>query len=147
MKKAPEKFRLDKHHRLARKVSPVLIGDSSLGNNGFFIIPHPNIDDYTLSCMISDGGLLNDDQWEHVSITINCKDKPVKRCPTWAEMCFIKDLFWNDDETVMQLHPPKADHVNNHPYCLHLWKPVNKTIPVPPAIMVGLPGKTEKDFA
>jgi hypothetical protein len=36
-----------------------------------------------------------------------------------------------------QLHPAKADYVNQHPNCLHLWKPTTDTIPLPPSIMVG----------
>jgi hypothetical protein len=70
--------------------------------------------------------------WEHVSVSL------ANRCPTWAEMCFVKDLFWLPTECVMQLHPPEADHVNNHPFCLHLWRPVAADIPRPPALFVGV---------
>jgi hypothetical protein len=38
-------------------------------------------------------------------------------------MAFVKRLFFRDDETAMQLHVPASDHVNQHPYCLHLWRP------------------------
>jgi len=68
--------------------------------------------------------------WEHVSATLP------NRCPNWAEMSYLKEAFWDDHETVMQLHPPKSTYVNYHPYCLHLWKPVRLTIPVPPIIYV-----------
>ena len=54
--------------------------------------------------------------WEHVSVSL------IDRCPTWEEMCFVKDLFWNDDELVVQFHPPKSDYINCHPFVLHLWK-------------------------
>jgi hypothetical protein len=70
--------------------------------------------------------------WEHVSISLP------KRCPTWDEMNYVKGVFWRDDEVVMQLHPAKANYVNNHPFCLHLWRPLNATIPTPPSIMVGV---------
>lgn len=69
--------------------------------------------------------------WEHVSISTR------RRTPNWMEMCFVKDLFWSDEECVMQLHPPKSDYVNNHPHCLHLWRPTLVDIPRPPSIMVG----------
>lgn len=69
--------------------------------------------------------------WEHVSVSLP------NRCPTWAEMCLVKELFWEDDEAVMQLHPPKADYVNCHPYCLHLWRPLVGQIPLPPKELVG----------
>jgi hypothetical protein len=69
--------------------------------------------------------------WEHVSVSAQ------KYCPTWREMCFIKDLFWDEEETVMQLHPPKSRWINNHATCLHMWKPLEAEIPLPPDITVG----------
>ena len=69
--------------------------------------------------------------WDHVSVSLS------GRCPTWKEMSFVKDIFFEIDETAMQLHVPYADHVNCHTNCLHLWRPQNTTIPRPPAIMVG----------
>lgn len=71
-------------------------------------------------------------EFEHCSVSIPT------RCPSWEQMCSIKDTFWNDDEVCMQLHPAKKDYVNNHPYCLHIWKPIDKEIPLPPTIMVGV---------
>ena len=53
-------------------------------------------------------------------------------------MCEIKSMFFEDDEVVMQLHPKKTEYVNNHNYCLHLWKPIGKEIPTPPSILVGI---------
>jgi hypothetical protein len=38
-------------------------------------------------------------------------------------MCHVKELFFDADECVMQLHPPKSEYVNCHQYCLHLWRP------------------------
>ncbi|MCK1641257.1 hypothetical protein IVA95_27645 [Bradyrhizobium sp. 157] len=40
----------------------------------------------------------------------------------------------------MQLHPPQSRYVNNSRYCLHLWKPINQDIPMPPASFVGVVG-------
>ena len=68
--------------------------------------------------------------WDHVSVSF--KD----RCPTWNEMCMVKDLFFNDDETVIQYHPMKSEYINNHPYCLHLWINQSKDIELPPTILV-----------
>lgn len=73
--------------------------------------------------------------WEHVSaraIERNGKE----RVPTWAEMCWLKDQFWNDDECVVQYHPPRSEWVNVHPFVLHLWKPVGIELPRPPIIAV-----------
>lgn len=69
--------------------------------------------------------------WEHCSVSLPT------RCPSWEQMCVMKDLFWNDDEVCMQLHPAKKDYINNMQYCLHIWKPIDKKIPTPPTIMVG----------
>jgi hypothetical protein len=110
-----------------------LATDNSFGANGNFIIPHYKIVDYYFNCIIRSGM-----GWEHVSVSLIGKKKPITRCPTWEEMCFIKSQFWSDDEAVMQLHPPKKDWVNNHPYCLHLWRPQFSLIPLPPSDMVGI---------
>ena len=70
--------------------------------------------------------------WEHVSVSRH------DRCPTWDEMCQVKALFWSDDDCVIQYHPPASDYVNNHPNCLHLWRPIGVELPVPPSILVGV---------
>jgi hypothetical protein len=69
--------------------------------------------------------------WEHVSVSL------ADRVPTWALMCSIKEMFWDDDECVVQYHPPKRYYVNHHPHCLHLWKPTRKNMPMPPTILIG----------
>ena len=58
------------------------------------------------------------------------------RCPTWAEMCIIKDIFFEEAECCVEYHPAKSNYVNIHPNCLHIWKPQNRSIPVPPKIFV-----------
>ena len=70
--------------------------------------------------------------WEHVSASYN------RKTPTWEEMCRIKDIFWHEDECVIQYHPAKEDYINCHPHCLHLWKPIGVEIPKPPKIFVGI---------
>ena len=55
-------------------------------------------------------------------------------------MCEYKDLFWKEDECVVQFHPPKSEYVNNLEHCLHLWKPIEKyvgSIPIPDSLLVG----------
>lgn len=85
-----------------------------------------------LMILASPGDANEDIPWEHVSVSTN------HRCPTWREMCYVKDLFWDEEEAVMQLHPPRSTWVNNHPFCLRLWRPSNGNIPLPPSIAVGL---------
>lgn len=79
--------------------------------------------------------------FEHLSVST-----PIKT-PTWEQMCKMKDIFWQEDEVCMQLHPKKEDYVNNHNYCLHIWRPIDKVIPTPPSIMVGFKeGKEVEDI-
>lgn len=105
----------------------------SYGNAGMFKIPHYKIDHYTFVAMVGDMS-----GWEHVSISIVSNKMEVKRCPTWEEMCWLKDIFWDEDDCVMQLHPPKSEHVSTHNYCLHMWRPIGVEIPLPHGLMVGL---------
>ena len=86
-----------------------------------------NKEDKVLTFVFSFGG-----GWEHLSVSTP------NRTPSWDEMQKMKEIFWKDDEVCMQLHPRKEYYVNNHPHCLHIWKPINKKIPTPPSIMVGL---------
>lgn len=69
--------------------------------------------------------------WDHVSVSL------VDRCPTWSEMEVVKRLFFEPYEAAMQLHVPTSDHISFHPYTLHIWRPQNVPIPLPPKIMVG----------
>lgn len=73
-------------------------------------------------------------RWDHVSVSLS------DRCPTWDEMDFVKRLFFKPDEVCFELHVEAKDHISNHPYCLHIWRPLDAKIPLPPSIMVGLPG-------
>ena len=72
----------------------------------------------------------NNDGWDHVSISTR------ERCPRWNEMQQIKELFFEDDEVVMQLHPEKTEYINLAETCLHLWRPQNVEIPTPPPALV-----------
>lgn len=66
------------------------------------------------------------------------------RTPTWAEMCKIKGIFWDDEDCVVQFHPPKSEYVNNHPHVLHLWRATNQLLPQPDSLMVGVKGLSLK---
>jgi hypothetical protein len=70
--------------------------------------------------------------WDHVSVVpLN-----VKRVPTWEEMCWVKDMLFLPNECVVQYHPAEANYINDHRHCLHLWRPQNGELPVPPKIFV-----------
>lgn len=72
--------------------------------------------------------------WDHVSVSLPGR----KRCPTWDEMCAVRDLFFRPEAVVLEIHPRAADYVNDHPYVLHLWQWQGGEIPCPPPITVGL---------
>lgn len=114
---------------------PQFKSEDSDGMNGFFVIPVAQ-DTWALTLASCGNEIV---PWDHVSARIGVKKyhgKMVERCPSWDEMCLLKDIFWDDTECVMQLHPKAADYVNHHPFVLHLWKPHNLEIPMPPKISV-----------
>jgi hypothetical protein len=53
-------------------------------------------------------------------------------------MCFVKDLFWDAEDVVIQHHPAKSEYVNLHDNCLHLWRSIGKEIPAAPKELVGI---------
>lgn len=112
---APEKFRM---------LSGRLASSAADGNNGAFSVKLKH--GQTVTVIATDGA-----GWEHVSVSRQ------DRCPTWDEMCQVKDLFWDGEDCVLQYHPPRSEYVNNHPYCLHLWRPIGVEVIAPPSILVG----------
>lgn len=112
-----EKYRLREKERECYGCN----GDS--GNGVFKVF----VNGKSFFCIASNGG-----GWEHISVSMPNQ----KRCPTWEEMCAIKDMFFEAEEVVVQYHPKKSEYVNNHLYCLHLWKPINKEIPTPSKLFV-----------
>jgi hypothetical protein len=111
----PEKYRVQDGQ---------MASNSRFGNNGAFVLK--------LSTAQVVYAIASDQfGWEHVSVSRR------DRCPTWFEMCQVKDMFWDADDCVVQYHPPESEYVNNHPYCLHLWRKIDEPFPLPPRIMVG----------
>jgi len=105
-----------------RQVHPLLGASKPGRNEGYFVIPRPAGD---LRIIASDGY-----GWDHVSVSL------ADRCPTWDEMQRVKQLFWGDDETVVQYHPRADAYHNEHPYCLHLWKRQGSHYELPPKHMI-----------
>jgi hypothetical protein len=83
--------------------------------------------------IIANDACRDSEWWEHVSASHR------DRTPTWEEMVWLKDQFWNDDEVVVQFHPAKQNYVNWHSYCLHLWRPTRHKdkLSLPPPVLVG----------
>jgi len=120
----PEKLRITKH--------PILGSTSADGNNVAFRMMSPEQYGWLLLLICSDGY-----GWEHVSVHAYRRSDRKPRTPTWTEMCYVKDLCWDAEDVVMQLHPAKSEYVNEHPFTLHLWRPTDREIPTPPSILVG----------
>jgi len=95
--------------------------------HGAFEIVGPNGRDLVILSSGSD----SEHGWEHVSVSLK------SRTPNWDEMCFVKNLFWDEDEVVIQYHPARAEYVSHHPHCLHLWRPIDGELPTPPSHLVG----------
>ena len=89
--------------------------------------------------------------WEHLSVSMP------SRTPNWEQMCRMKDIFWNEDETCVEYHPAKNQYVNMHSHCLHIWRPIyckefctepeskEEILPVPPHLLVGFRDEEEKE--
>jgi len=114
----------------ARVIDPKLLafskgwpGDYSCG---MFVFASPT-DGKALRCIAAAG-----EDWDHVSVSRG------DRIPDWTEMEAVARLFFKPDEYAMQLHVPKNDHINFHPFCLHWWRPQNVPIPLPPSDLVWL---------
>lgn len=110
-------FKVPNNHRL--RIHKTMGSDDSYGNNGVFIIPFMG---QSINCIASD-----QEGWEHVSVTLDGG----KETPSWEIMCAVKDWFWDGEDSVIQYHPPKSLYVNQHPHCLHLWRPIDVEMPLP----------------
>ena len=108
-----------------RKLERRIFGGDGGAGEGLFFIKSP-IDREILRIIASSGM-----GWDHVSVS------RADRTPIWDEMDRVARLFFEDHEAAMQLHVPPIDHINLHPYTLHIWRPQDVDIPRPPSNMVG----------
>lgn len=119
MKSKPSKF-CEEHRFRDGELGSVNDG----GNNGAFWF-HIGPDGKEIHVIISDGR-----GWDHASVST------ADRCPTWEEMCYVKKLFWRNDETVIQIHPPSRLYKNEQRHTLHLWRHQKSEVALPPLNMV-----------
>lgn len=54
-------------------------------------------------------------RWLHVSLS------RAKRVPSYEDLAHVKRVFVGEDRFAVQVFAPRAQHVNLHPNCLHLW--------------------------
>lgn len=90
------------------------IGD---GKNGVFEF---NINGKQYFAVASVGG-----GWDHVSISTS------NEVPSVDMMETFKQMFFKENETVVEYHPKKSEYVNNFDYCLHLWRPNKEEMKLP----------------
>lgn len=103
--------------------------DATYGFNGMIEFAFPG-EARRIRCLFSDGM-----GWQHVSVSFGPGSKS---CPSWELMCRIKDLFWEAQDAVIQIHPPKSEYVSFHPGCLHLWRCIDgHEQPLPSSLLVG----------
>jgi hypothetical protein len=113
--------------RYRRRSADVIQAYGSLGGatEGAFDVSNPWQPGEKLKVIASSGN-----GWDHVSVSLPT------RTPSWREMEFIKRLFFKPDETAMQLHVRPEDHINLVASCLHIWRPIDVEIPLPPKVFV-----------
>jgi hypothetical protein len=70
----------------------------------------------------------NEHGMEHVSVSSYKR----RQLPDWETMCRIKEIFWEDEEMVVQIHPKKSEYLhgvglpgNELETVLHLWRPTD----------------------
>jgi hypothetical protein len=102
------------------------IGDE---RNGAFVLPngHPASSLVLRVIASSEGG------WDHVSVSTKT------RCPSWAEMAYVRELFFEPHEIAVQFGLSQngpVPYINDHPFCLHWWRAHDVAYPMPPVNFV-----------
>lgn len=62
---------------------------------------------------------MKDDYGTWIHVSVSRKDK----IPSWQELTKVKDEFLGPSAEAIQVLPSKADYVNLHNFCLHIWSP------------------------
>lgn len=136
MWKVPEQYRIT--NEVCNKIknifniNPVMVNswvsDYRAGPRGYFMLPNPkNNKGLFILCMASDTM-----GWDHVIATIPSEN----RFPTKAEMNFVRSLFWDAEDIVVEFHIPNLKSKKDE-FCLHLWRNQKNEIKTPPASLAG----------
>lgn len=124
MFQVPEKYRI---------VTGELKSSEKDGNKGAFLVPFERRKiKYDIFLQVIASDIIG---FEHVSVIPVFKSgKHIGRKPTWEEMSFIKNLFWNDKgipDIVIQFYIPEVLEVKTHPLSLHLYKKIGSIYELP----------------
>ncbi len=71
------------------------------------------------------------DDWWHLSVS------RANRVPTWDELMQAKEVFLGLEAHAVQVLPPRSQHVNIMPHCLHLFSRMDGTPSLPDFRQVG----------
>jgi len=74
---------------------------------------------FGLRVVVSDSVEDDGKTWLHVSVS-----RP-NQIPDYSDLCEIKRIFIGSERKAVQVFPPESEHFNLHPYCLHLWAPID----------------------
>ena len=67
-------------------------------------------------CVTGSIGHYGDDKdWLHLSMS------HPRRMPTYDDLVYLKKHWAGEDRKCIMVFPPKNEHVNIHPFCLHLY--------------------------
>lgn len=125
-------FKVPNQYRI--KEGPLASTDD-FGLCGAFEIPWTKSEGCYLYVIATEGCGTLGPSWEHVSV--HGRTTRGVFTPSWDQMCFIKTLFWDADDCVIQFHPPKSEYVNRHKNTLHLWRKSGINWETPPKILIG----------
>lgn len=125
-------FRVPEHFRVKEGK---LASTKENGNNGLFKIHLPT-KNCNAFCLVSDNG-----GWEQVSVRVEDLNKQLKggsriRIPNSEELKFLKNVFWDRDETVIQYHFADSKETGSE-YALHLFRHKTRCFPEPPSFLFG----------
>jgi hypothetical protein len=98
---------------------PVPKGWQSMDALNTFRNIHRHLTLIVTACREKDGRM-----WVHLSMAGR------DRLPTWPELVEARDWLLGSAALALQVIPPRDEHVNLHPFCLHLWHCVDGD-PVP----------------
>ena len=76
------------------------------------------------ACALASGSLLAQGGPPPLPPPLQPPIAPAGNPVTTAKANLGKALFWDEDDCVIQYHPPRSEYVNNHQNCLHLWRPI-----------------------
>lgn len=74
------------------------------------------------------------ERWLHVSYS------RVDRVPSYGDGIEVKERFIGPARKAIAVLPPRPEHVNDHPYCLHLFSPLDRD-PLPDFRMQDFTGR------